>query len=230
MKSFFSILISGMILMACSSTSSLTYSGKLGDYEPKQYKNIGILAVLKSNDARINIEMAITDALRAKGYPANYTWDVWPFANNLELMKQHGIEGDKLKEMIQQRVTSQKMDALLIVTLFDAVKEERYVPGSGLSVGVAVNPGIYPVYDYPYYSYYGYAFSTISDPGYYIETSTYFTESNLYDIASEQLIWTGQMSTKLESSLEIEAQKYSEVLVNGMIRDNVFETSDGRNE
>lgn len=222
MKSFFSILLSGIILASCSSTSSLTYSGKLGDDTPKQYKNIGILAVLKSNDARINVEMAVQDGLRAKGYPANYTWDVWPFANNLELMKQHGIEGDKLKEMIQQRVTSQKMDALLIITLFDAVKEQRYVSGSGLSVGVAVNPGMYPVYGYPYYSYYGYAFSTMTDPGYYVESSTYFTEANLYDIASGQLIWTGQISTKLESSLESEAKKFSEVLINGMIRDNVF--------
>ncbi len=222
MKSLFSILISGIILASCSSTSSLIYSGKLGNPSPKQYTNIGVLAVLKSNDARINVEMAVTDGLRAKGYPADYTWDVWPFANNLELMKQHGIEGDKLREMIQQRVTSQKMDALLIITLFDAVKEQRYVQGSGLSVGVAVDPGIYPVYGYPYYSYYGYAFSTMSNPGYYIESSTYFTEANLYDISSGLLIWTGQLSTKLESSLESEAQKFSEALINGMIGDKVF--------
>ena len=222
MKSLFSILITGIILTACSSTSSLTYSEKLGDYSPKKYSNIGVLAVLKSNDPRINVENAVTDMLRAKGYSVNYPWDVWPFANNLELMKQHGIEGDKIKEMLQQRVTSQKMDALLIITLFDAVKEQRYVPGSGLSVGVAVNPGMYPVYGYPYYSYYGYAFNTISDPGYYVESSTYFTESNLYDIASEQLVWTGQISTKLESSLETEAQKYAEVLIDGMIKDNVL--------
>lgn len=222
MKILFSILILGIILAACSTTSSLTYSEKLGDYTPKKYANIGVLAVLKSNDARINVENAVTEMLRAKGYPANYTWDVWPFANNLELMKEHGIEGDKIKEMLQQRVASQKMDALLIITLFDAVKEQRYVPGSGLSVGVAVNPGMYPVYGYPYYSYYGYAFNTITDPGYYIESSTYFTESNLYDIASEQLIWTGQISTKLESSLETEALKFSEVLISGMIKDNIF--------
>ncbi len=222
MKSLLSILITGIILAACSPTSSLQYSGKVGDYPPKKYSNIGVLAVLKSNDARINVEMAVTDMLRAKGYTANYTWDVWPFANNLELMKQHEIEGEKIREMLRERVDSQKMDALLIITLFDAVKEERYVPGSGVSVGVAVNPGLYPVYAYPYYSYYGYAFNTISDPGYYVETSTYFTESNLYDIETEQLIWTGQISTKLESSLENEAQKFSEVLANGMIRDHVF--------
>ncbi|HNS18771.1 MAG TPA: hypothetical protein PKI34_13240 [Bacteroidales bacterium] len=222
MKYLFSILISGIILTACSTTSSLTYSEKVSDDAPKKYTNIGVLAVLKSNDARINIENAVTEMLRSKGYPANYTWDVWPFANNLELMKKHGIEGDKIKEMLQQRVISQKMDALLIITLFDAVKEQRYVPGSGVSVGVAVNPGMYPVYAYPYYSYYGYAFNTISDPGYYVESSTYFTESNLYDIVSEQLIWTGQMSTKLESSLETEAQKFSEVLISGMIKDKIF--------
>jgi hypothetical protein len=222
MKYLFSILILGIIFTACSSTSSLTYSSKVSDEAPKKYTNIGVLAVLKSNDARINIEMAVTEMLRAKGFPANYTWDVWPFANNLEMMKKHGIEGEKIKEILQQRVATQKMDALLIITLFDAVKEQRYVPGSGLSVGVAVNPGIYPVYGYPYYSYYGYAFNTISDPGYYVESSTYFTESNLYDIASEQLIWTGQISTRLESSLESEAQKFSEILTKGMINDHVL--------
>jgi len=222
MKYPFAILITGIILTACTSTSLLTYSRKASGYVPKKYSNIGIVAVLKSTEARINVEVAVAEKLREKGYRVTVTWAIWPFANNLEMMKQYGVEGEKLKEMIKQRVASQKMDALLIITLFDARKETRYVPGTTVPAGAGLNPGMYPVYGYPYYSYYGYAFSTISDPGYYVNTSTYFTESNLYDIESEGLIWTGQVKTTMKSSLETEAQTFGKVLADGMIAAGVL--------
>jgi hypothetical protein len=220
MKSMSKLFITGLLIIsACAPTNYLMYSRKAADLTPKKYTNIGIVAILRSDDARITIEDALAANFRSKGNHVTTTWSIWPFANNKEKMKQYGIEGEKLKEIIQSRVASQKMDALLIITLFDSKKETRYVPPTTTTMGVGVgfNPGMYPVYGYPYYSYYDYAFSTVTTPGYYIDASVYFTESNLYDIATEKLVWTGQVRTAMESSLESEAKKFSHVIVNALV-------------
>ena len=222
MKKLLSIIITGMILSGCSPSTEMMTAWKTGEYAPKQYKNIGILAMLKSNEARIDVENSIRDAMKAQGIKGTDTWSIWQFANNPEIMKKMGMEGEKLKETIKLKVAEQNMDALLIVTLFDAFKEKRYVPGKSTSVGVGFSPGMYPAYGYPYYGYVGYSFTTMSTPGYYQDASTYFVESNLYEIASEKLIWTGQTSTKMESSLEAEAEKFGRTLVKGMIQGKVL--------
>jgi hypothetical protein len=224
MKNLVVFIISFVFLSACSTSNSLTYSRRAENYQPKKYNNIGVVAILKSNEGRIRVEDGVAAALRAKGFKVTETWSIWPLANNTALMKEHGVEGEKLRDMIRQRVATSKMDALIIVTLFNARKETRYVPGSSSSVGigVGVNTGMYPMYGYPYYAYVGYAVTTTSEPGYYEDASTYFTESNLYDMTTENLVWTGQVTTKMESSLENEADKFGKVLVDGMIAAGVL--------
>jgi len=222
MKNLLLIIVTGMIMAGCSTSNELMTAWKTGDYEPKQFKNIGILAILKSNEARIDVETGIRDALKARGIKGTDTWSIWQFANNPEIMKKMGMEGEKLRETIKQKVAEQNMDGLLIVSLFDAFKEKRYVPGKSTSVGVGFSPGMYPAYGYPYYGYIGYSFNTMSTPGYYQDASIYFVESNLYDIASEKLIWTGQTRTKMETSLEVEAEKLGRLLVKSMIQGKVL--------
>ncbi len=222
MKKLLIVLVAGMILAGCSPSTELRMSWKTGDYAPKKFSKIGIIALMKSNEARVDVETGVAEALRLKGINSIVTYDLWPFANNQEIMKKMGLSQEQLKEVIQQKVAEQKMDGLLIITLFDAFKEKRYVPGNSVSVGVGISPGMYPAYGYPYYSYYGYAFNTMTTPGYYEDASTYFIESNLYDIASGNLIWTGQTSTEMQSSLETEAEKFGRILVKGMLQGGVL--------
>ena len=222
MKRLIVIILTGIILAGCSPSTELMVAWKTGEYAPKKFKNIGILAMLKSNEARVDVETSIRDALQAQGIKGTDTWTIWQFANNPEIMKKMNLSQEQLKEVIKQKVAEQKMDALLVISLFDAFKEERYVPGKSASVGVGFSPGMYPAYGYPYYGYVGYSFNTLTTPGYYVDASVYFVESNLYDIASENLIWTGQTRTKMESSLETEAEKFGRVLVKGMIKGGVL--------
>lgn len=224
MKRLIVVVLAGLILAGCSPSTELRVSWKNGEYPPKQFKKIGILAMLRSNEARIDVETGIKEALAVQGILGVETWGIWQFANNPEIMQKMGMEGEKLKETIKRKVAEQGMDALLVITLFDAFKEQRYVPGKSTSVGVGVGfgQGMYPAYGYPYYGYVGYSFNTMTTPGYYQDASTYFVESNLYDIATEQLIWTGQTSTKMESSLEQEAEKFGRVIVKGMIQGKVL--------
>ena len=52
-----------------------------------------------------------------------------------------------------------------------------------------------PIYG-GYYSYYGYAFEAVQDPGFYSEVATVRLETNLYDVKTEQLLWSGQSQSE----------------------------------
>jgi len=54
-----SIFLTGMILAGCSPSTELRVAWKTGDDSPKKFSNIGILALLKSNEARIDVETGV---------------------------------------------------------------------------------------------------------------------------------------------------------------------------
>jgi len=222
MKNKIIFFLAAILLLGCSSSNQMQVAWKTGDYPPMTFKHIGVLAVLKSDEARIDVEEGVVNALRAKGIRATVTWDIFPFANKPDVIKKMNLTGEQLRQAIVQKVTEQQMDGLIIVSLFDSKKEQRYVPGKSVSVGIGISPGVYPAYGYPYYAYFGYAFETMSQPGYFVDASTYFTESNLYDITTEKLIWTGQMSTKMENDLEDEGALFGRTLVRAMFEGKVL--------
>ena len=219
MKQFLMVCALCGLLAGCSSTK-LTYVYKPEDYNPAGYKKIAVIAMAPKNQGRIEIEDAVVDQMKSKGLHAVTTWNTFVFANNPELLKKAGFEGEKRKEIIRQKVTENNIDALLVITLFDSRREQRYVPGSSTSVGIGVGGVGGPVYGYPYAAYVGYAWEVTSEPGYYEDASTYFIESNLYDIASEKLLWSAQTMTQMNYSIDKEAAGFGKVLVDRMISDS----------
>jgi hypothetical protein len=203
------------LLAGCASTN-LTYVYKPAEYNPAVYKRLAVLAIVPKDQVRIAIEDAMVSQLRSKGINAVSTWSDFVFANQTELIKKAGFEGEKRKEIIKQKVTQHNIDALLIITLFDSKREQRYVQGSGPTVGVGV--GV-PVYGYPYSAYFGYAWDVTSTPGYYEDTSTFMFESNLYDIASEKLLWSGQTKTDMNYSLEQEINGFCKIVTSRLVAD-----------
>jgi len=209
MKGVLSLLII-VLLTGCSSTK-LIGSLKVGEGEPKKYQKLGVVVLSPKMYNRSVIEMAVAGKLRSKGVGAIATFDIFPLAGKIgEIKKDAGMDQDAVKKKVQQRVNDNKLDALLIITLLDKQKETQYVQGSGFTLSA-------PVYGYPYYGYYGYAYSTVYSPGYYTTSTKYFVESNLYDVATEKLLWTGQTKTQDPESIEKEAENYADIIVSEIL-------------
>src|SRR5512138_90089 len=167
MKQFLAICALGALLAGCASTE-ITSGFKTAEFHPAGYKKLAVIAIVPKNQARIEIEDAVVTQLKAKGINAVSTWSTFVFANDPELLKKAGFDGEKRKEIIREKVSQNHFDALLTITLFDAKREQRYVPGTTTSVGVGVGM---PVYGYPYAAYFGYAWEVTSTPGYYEDVS-----------------------------------------------------------
>ncbi len=187
-------------------TTELIGSLKTTEDAPKKYQKLGVVVLSPQMYNRATVEMAIAEKLRAKGIKAIATFDIFPLVTKMAEVKEGGMSQDEIQQKVRQRVNDNNLDAVLIITVLDKQKETRYVEGSSFSIGA-------PVYGYPYYGYYGYAYSTVYSSGYYETTTKYFVESNLYDVATEKLIWTGQTKTDDPESIEKEAPKFADIIV-----------------
>ncbi len=209
MKALFYFIALLMVVSSCRSTE-LIGSWKREDIPAKSYKDIGIIVMTPNMSTRSIVESDIAIILAQKGIKASPTFDIFPFAAKRELFEE--VDAEEMREHVKERVTKFGFEALLIVAVLNQETETRYNQGSSFSFAV-------PAYQYNYYGYYQYAYATISAPGYYTTKTTYFLESNLYDVASEELIWTAQTKTKKDaSSIHKESQVFANIIVQEILK------------
>jgi len=87
-------------------------------------------------------------------------------------------------------------DAVLITRLLDKKTVETYYPPSVTYMG----PSYYPSYYGGWYGYYGGSYDYMTTPGYTSVEDYYSLETNLYDLNSLRLVYSGLSETGITSS------------------------------
>jgi len=211
MKNLLFVLIISITLAGCSATKIVSSWNQQGA-EAKQYQKLGVVVMIPDMGNRAMVEDAVAKELRARGIKASATFNTFPFAGKIGEI---GLDSATIQQKIRQRVNDNHFDALIIIVLLDKRKEQRYVEGSSISIGA-------PVYGYPYYGYYYYAYSTVYSSGYYTTSTSYFIESNLYDVASQKLVWTAQTNTENPTSMETESANFAKIIADNLMQKKVI--------
>ena len=206
--------------LSCSKTT-MTTAIKLSSDEPKPYDFLAVVAMFPSKTNRAVVETSVAERFYEKDVAASPTYNLLPFAGNAEVMSAMREDPEMLKQKVREKVNQFKIDGLLTIVLLDAQKEERYVSSPSLTISMPTYYQAYPQYDYAFYDYYSYAYYTLHDPGYYKTTTTYFLEANLYDIATEKLLWSGQVTVKDPKSVEKEADTFADLIVGNILQKKV---------
>lgn len=226
-------MISAIVMVACSTSTKLTSSWKNKDEGTKQFEKIAVVAISPDQSNRYLIERALVKDLTAQNLKAVPTYEIFPFAGKMGEIISKSENPEALKERIKNKVTEQKIDALMIVALLDKEKEQRYVNNNNFYMGgtgyygtpymgtAAVGIGVPYAYG-AYYNYYAYSVGTVYDAGYYVEDVTYFLECNLYDVAKEELLWSGRTKSVNIGSVEEEAVKFSDLIVKDLLAKKVI--------
>lgn len=191
------LAITVLLIAACSST---TMSGSWSDPAfTKQVKNVYIIGMTKKDTSRRIFEDTFGRQLASKGIKTVSSYTDLPDSTTPD------------REAIIQRMTAEGCDSVLLTKLVDSRTETVTSPGhvSGYNSG-------------PYYgrrggynnwgSYYG----RRSDVVYTPPTSTEFViltiESVLYDLKTEEMIWSAQLETVVEGNLEKMVQDFAETV------------------
>jgi hypothetical protein len=110
---------------------------------------------------------------------------------------------------------------ILVTRLVDREKVTTYVPPTS-TVYVGGYPGYYPSYYGGWGSYYGASYSSMSTPGYTYDTEYVVLETNIYDISSGKLVWSGITQSELGSKLNADIDGFIEVIVMEIKKDGLI--------
>lgn len=179
---FGAVLIPAMLLVAaCGGGTKFAGTWTNPDYAQKQnVDDVLVLAIADNETSRRMFETELSNALEKQGLTAHPSTQFHPQAEQLSeedaeaLIKERGIE------------------AVIVTRLLDVDRKDVYVPPT-------TYVSSYPSYGRPYYGsyygYYSYGYNVSQSPGYSYETVTVTLETNLYDAATGDIIWSGQSNT-----------------------------------
>ncbi len=135
-----------------------------------------VIAQLKDDSSRRIAEDKIVASSPRGNFIASYNY-LKP-----EQKDQNLIVADLLKDGIE---------GIILMRLTDIEKTTDYVQGSTYYGGWGYGGGYYG----GYYGGWGYGGGYYNTPGYYEQNKTYYVETNIFDVKTNKLLWSGTTST-----------------------------------
>lgn len=206
MKKFTILAVAILSIWSCNS-SKITHSWTAENASPRKYNKILVVGIHNELEIKIleQMEIHMTGDLHYLGYTAS------------SALKEFGpLAFRKMDE--EQAVTSlanSGYDAVITIVLLDKTQERTY------SHPHPYNPSLL-IYRDRFWTYYNYSFDRIFEPGYYTTSTSYYWESNLYDLSSKKLIYSVQTKTFDPASSELLGHEYGRLIVKDMVRKNIL--------
>jgi len=193
------VLLSMLFITACSPSMKITGSWMNKEMMGKgNYKKVFLMVIASDKGAQQTVENAQAKAAAAEGLTTVKSYEV--FGPNF-------LAHNPTADEIMAKIRETGCDAVFTSALVDVKSQTRYVPGT-----TNYTYGYGGGYGYGGFGgYYGSA-AYIYQPGYYTEDQTYFIESNLYDVKTEEIVWSVQSEAYNPSNIDNMARTYSALL------------------
>ncbi|MBL4682163.1 MAG: hypothetical protein JKY88_15765 [Pseudomonadales bacterium] len=193
-KKLLTVTVIVLFIASCASTSTkMTGTWKAPDFEAKGFKKLLVMSVAPDNVDRRMFEASMVAALTKVGVNSIASYTVLPDVGKLN------------EDTVTAVVEKYKYDGVLVTKLITVntdikrVAAKSYTQATGFyQTGYPTgyySPGYNGFYARGYYNHYATAYTTVNEPAYNIETTTALVETNLYDVETEKLIWSGRSAT-----------------------------------
>lgn len=197
--------IAVLLLWSCTNTK-ITQSWVEPDNK-KSYNDIMIIGIGESESNRRAYEGYFVEELRNQKVEAVASYTL--------------IKSDKEfdRETILKAIEGLDVDGVLITHLVGVEEETVYRnTGYGGAYGGYYGAGYYG----SMYSYYPHVNSYVHDPGYYTTHETYTLESTLYDVKTEELVWTARSSSFAPESVDEVIVDLTKILIEDLQEKNLI--------
>jgi len=172
--------LSLLALVSCAGTTQLTSQWADPAAANRGFHKIAIVGATPKSAIRRMYEDDFAAVLQARGIQGIQSYT---FAAEGQIDKDAAIA--KLKDM--------GVDGIIVTRLIDKETVQTYYPPTYSSVAAPA-----PYYG-GWYGYYSMGYSYQSSPGYMAEDHVFRIETNLYDLQSDKLVWSGLTETTLSS-------------------------------
>jgi hypothetical protein len=167
----------------------------------KSFKKIFIVVMTADIEARSVIENDLATEAREKGYQVVKSIDAIP----------PSLQDPKLpaKEEIMNKVKDSSCDAIFVCAV---LKNEDAISYTKEKTTHAPNTGV-TYYGGSFFGYYNNYYSTVTTRAYYTKEKTYYIQSNLYDVPTQEIMWSVRSEILNPSSLKNFSIVYSRSLI-----------------
>jgi len=188
---FFSLFI-----ISCTNTK-ITQSWVEPDYK-KTYNDLLIIGIGESEQNRRAYESYFVEELMSRGAEAVASYKLIKSDEKID------------RDTVAKAIKGLNIDAVLVTHLVAVDEETVYRPSMDYM----------PMYGGGYYgglySYYPHVNTYVHRPGYYTTHETYTLESSLYDVESEELIWSARTRTFSPESIDEVIVDLTKLLINDL--------------
>ena len=196
------VLVAGAIA-SCTPATQMKEVWKEPSYTPKESRKVLVIGLAENERNRNIFEEAMQKELAARHVETVLGSKTLP-------ADPKSVDQSELR----QKVQATGADLVLVTRVIGVDNETQYVPGSTY---YAPAPGYYGFYGYYYSSY-----AVVSDPGYLRTYKVVKVETNVYDVASEKLVWSGVSHTEDPSSVMQAIDEVSATFVQALAADKVI--------
>lgn len=200
------IILAAFALQGCMSTK-FSASWKGPDFEAKSYDLLLVWALSDNVANRATVEDELTHYLNLKGVNTHSGSDILPYDRTI-------IPKDQA--VIKAKLLEKGYDAVLTIGLKDIKEETHYVQGTGY-----YNPMSYGYYG-SFYGYSSYMYGNVYQPGYYSSTEMIYLETNLWDVNTGKLVWSGQSKSTGQGTVDKTANAYARAVTTELISKGIL--------
>ena len=180
MPSVTAALLSALMLTACGATTKIPNAWRNPAHQGAPYQRIFVIGVGENDTNRRLFEDRFAAALSGRGAVASPSYGALP-------------QSERLSEaQIRGAIRGGGYDGVIVTRLLGVDEKTEYVPPRTRTVPGNIRE---------YHGYYGTSWNVVHKPGYYQTHTIVRLETNLYDVGSGELVWSGQSETFNPSSL-----------------------------
>ncbi len=192
------IFLLATVVFASSCTSTKISQSWVDPDHKKSYNDLLIIGIGNSEQNRRAYESYFVEALMARGTEAEASYKI--------------IKSDQKinRDTVGKAIKGMGIDGVIVTHMVAVDEETIYRPSMNYM----------PVYGGGYYgglySYYPHVTTYVQSPGYYTTHETYTLETTLYDVESEELVWSARSRTFSPESVDEVIVDLTKLLINDL--------------
>jgi len=189
-------------LCACSATR-LAGTWINPEYQGKRFHKVLVMGVCQNETYRRIFEDSMSRELMKRGIRAEPGYTLFPTAKKPD------------KAAIAGEISGQGFDALIISQMTGKMTEEVVHPGYTYFLGAPLwyEP---PLYDRDWFDYYSRSYDIVHEPAYVSSYQVVTVQSNIYDTATNDLIWSATSETVMDRDVNALIDSLVNTLIDGM--------------
>ncbi len=196
------LILGGALYISSCANTKISQSWVEPNHK-KAYNDILVIGIAESEQNRRAYESYFVEELQAMGVEGEASYKL--------------IKGSKIdREVVTRAIKGLEIDAVIVTHLVGVDEETIYRPSMDYM----------PMYGGGYYgglySYYPHVNTYVQRPGYYTTHETYTLETNLYDVESEELVWSARSRTFAPESVDEVITDLTKLLIKDLSEKNLI--------